>query len=151
MQHYFNPTFDISDRKLNSALEKLRSKANDYEHKSKPISSSDEEDNDNDSKKILAESLKSLEQTQSLRMANAQLLRPEDYVRLRLNSFLLKNETVVNNVRCSRDVSIETAYRHKRKPKTIDEKGFSSYVLFVASYIVLLFIVTFLLSQIGKI
>lgn len=73
------------DRKLNSALEKLRTKigagngggGHDLDGISKQLSSSDEEDND--CKKVLAESQKSLEQTQSLRMANAQLLCAEDY------------------------------------------------------------------------
>ncbi|KAG5682168.1 hypothetical protein PVAND_011538 [Polypedilum vanderplanki] len=67
------------DRKLNIALEKLRVKSNDHEHISNQNLSSSDEDDNNGGKKILAESLKNLEQTQYLRMANSQLLLAEDY------------------------------------------------------------------------
>lgn len=112
------------------------------ESKSKQISSSDDEDN---GKKILLESIKYLEQTQSLRMANSQLLHADDYVRLSPKTFLSENETVVENVRCSK-LLIGT----KKKSKS-STKGFCSYVLFVFSYLILLFIVTFFLTNFGKI
>lgn len=166
--------FMVVDRKTNALLEKLRQKASEYDHNvsskrrslhlnQKQISSSDEEDDGtNDVMKILNDSKTNFEQTETLRMANPQLLRPEDYVRLRLNSFLMKNDLMVKQVRCSNESysldnrhknnSIEAGF-NKMKPELemIRAKGFCSYVSFVAIYITFLFIVTFLLSRIGKI
>lgn len=179
--------------------------------------SSSDDDEENESK-VIANCKLALEQTQALRMANPQLLRPEDYVRLmRLNSFLLKNRSstppspplptspfpfffdnhqneggglaesemkdgCINdecmvNIRCkcccydtsNNDIKLVNrikksteaclAKNHQRVTSAanrfelnVEAKGtFCSYVAFVTSYVIFLFIVTLLLSRIGKI
>lgn len=170
------------DWSANNFLEKIRQRSNEYEftnttkckptqQSSKVISSSDdsggEEEAAKENKLILGECEKMLEQTQTLQMANPQLLRPEDYVRLRLNNtFLDKNDVMVKNARCSDSevIQCKNKYdenndkylelgkrRHKSNDELIGSKGFCSYVSFVTSYIIFLVIVTFLLSRIGKI
>lgn len=161
----------LVDRSVKDFLEnKNRQKSNECEfltnskskltqQSSKVISSSSDDETTQENKAIL-ESEKALEQTQSLQMANPQLLRPEDYVRLRLNSFLNKNETMVTNDRCS-DMNVMNCKNnkllglgnrcHKSNDELIGSKGFCSYVTFVTSYVIFLVIITFLLSQIGKI
>lgn len=165
------------------------------------LSSSDDDDDETaaeNESKIIADCKLALEQTQALRMANPQLLRPEDYVRLmRLNSFLLneinratpppsnfeevvekdccdvcnEEECMVNN-RCScYDISNNNNLNLVNRVKKCTEpsllgandrasskfelniraKGFCSYVAFVISYVIFLFMITLLLSRIGKI
>lgn len=219
------------DRKSNILLEKLLKRASEYDVSVKnrsqqvpdsskqQLSSSDDDDETTENEsKIIADCKLALEQTQALRMANPQLLRPEDYVRLmRLNSFLLneinrsfttpptppfpitsdaKNsneeeekdgddddyydgcndeEFMVNN-RCScYDISndnnnLNLVNRVKKCTYessllgangqmpvaskfelNIKAKGFCSYVAFVISYVIFLFMITLLLSRIGKI
>lgn len=166
------------DRHVNSFSEKVRQKSNEYEFttttkckssqqsllsSSKPVNISSSDDEETKENKIIVECENMLEQTQSLQNANTQLLRPEDYVRLRLNSFLDKNEVImVKNARCSSDNEVINCKNnnkflelgkksHKTNDELIGSKGFCSYVSFVTSYIIFLIIVTFLLSRIGKI
>lgn len=128
---------------------------------------------EDDESKFIADCKLALEHTQALRQASAnpQLLRPEDYVRL--ESFLLnvinrctspshscKSEcTKKVDIRCDDDDdedmmscrdSLQSRVAISVKEK-IDSKGFCSYVTVVASYVIFLFIVTLLLSRIGKI
>lgn len=166
------------------------------------LSSSDDDDDETaeNESKIIADCKLALEQTQALRMANPQLLRPEDYVRLmRLNSFLLneinratppppnieevvekdccdvcnEEECMVNN-RCScydisnnnnNNLNLVNRVKKCTEPSllgandrasskfelNIRAKGFCSYVAFVISYVIFLFMITLLLSRIGKI
>lgn len=167
------------DRSVNSFMEKIRQqKSGEYEFttttkgkssqqsllsSSKPVNISSSDDEETKANEIIAECEKMLEQTQKLKNADSQFLKPEDYVRLRLNSFLDKNEVMVKNARCSSDnevinckinnnKSLELGKKsHKTSDELIGSKGFCSYVSFVTSYIIFLIIVTFLLSRIGKI
>jgi hypothetical protein len=154
----------------------LRLKTSDFEttsakrrslHANNISSSDDDEDND---QKLILDSQSNLEQTQALRSANPQLLRPEDYVRLRIDSFLIENSEpdscMVKQVRCSNNNLVNrynsvyakapdmSCFRQKPNSQTttiVHSKGFCSYVTFVTSYIIFLFIVTLLLSRIGQI
>lgn len=184
------------------------------------LSSSDDDETTENESKIIADCKLALEQTQALRMANPQLLRPEDYVRLmRLNSFLLNeinrssttpptppfpkifqndakknsddeeekkdgyyddgcideecmvnnrcscydisnnnnnNLNLVNRVKKCTEPSLLGANDHHKSVASkfelnIKAKGFCSYVAFVISYVIFLFMITLLLSRIGKI
>lgn len=126
--------------------------------------------------KLALEHTQALRQT----AANSQLLRPEDYVRLESFLFNVINRSPSPNNSCdNRECSmVDIRCRHcfnqdfsstdnrqkdsnemcnNFKPSTskfklsLETKGFCSYVTFVASYVIFLFIVTFLLSRIGKI
>lgn len=154
-------------------------KANEYDANFAKIQQEGAQKNqvEDDESKFIADCKLALEHTQALRQASAnpQLLRPEDYVRL--ESFLLnvinrctspshscKSEcTKKVDIRCDddddedlmscRSLSLDnpqTRVAISVKEK-VDSKGFCSYVTFVASYVIFLFIVTLLLSRIGKI
>lgn len=157
-------------------LEKLRQKEAEnnvrrrsFQSGSRPLSykssSSDHSDNELSEEnllKVLAECKTNLERTEALRMANPQLLRPEDYVSF--ETFLSEeSETnlLVKHVRCGNDNDkFVSRYRkiladaddwHGTRKKRRDVKGFCHYVTFVTSYVIFLFIVTLLITQIGKI
>lgn len=144
-------------------LEILLKKANEYE------SGNLETERSVDESKLIADCKVVLENTRALKLAstNPQLLRPEDYVRI--ESFLLNvmnrctsssshscNNSMVESKLCIRDslfnsensTGVNIKYRRTSRA---DSKGIFSYVTFVASYVIFLFIVTFLLSRIGKI
>lgn len=181
-------TFDSSTKMENSIvliftdrksviLEKLRHKALDNEASarrrsiqagSRPLSykssSSDHSDNEFSDKnilKILAECKTNLERTEALRMANPQLLRPEDYVSFEtFHSEDSQSNLLVKNVRCGNDKTLINRYRKYadtpgvRRLVVKDKarvKGFCYYVTFVTSYVMFLFIVTFLIRQVEKI
>lgn len=130
---------------------------------------SDEEEEGGEEFKFIADCKMALEHTQALRQASAnpQLLRPEDYVRI--ESFLLNvmnrctspSHSCNSSIECQDSMSIRdsslfnsrncTGVNLKRSASRGESKGFFSYVIFVASYVIFLFIVTFLLSRIGKI
>lgn len=187
-----------ADRKGNILLEKLLKRANEYDvsknhhntvDASKLTSSDDDDEVAENESQLIADCKLALEQTQALRMANPQLLRPEDYVRLmRLDSFLLRNKKILNqlspdnnndgddynnddcnneeecmvNIRCKCvDDSINLKLVNNRIRGANDianrlelhltSKGICSYVAFVTSYVIFLFMITLLLSRIGKI
>lgn len=97
-------------------------------------------------------------------MANAQLLRPEDYVSFveTFHSEDSQTNLMVKHVRCGKDNNKSLINRY-RKTHQADAgvkrgandgrpvKGFCHYVTFVASYVMFLFIVTLLITQIDKI
>lgn len=131
-------------------------------------SSSDHSDNELNSKdvlKILAECKLNLERAEALRMANAQLLLPEDYVRLfeTIHSDDSQANLMVKHVRCGKDNNNKNLINRYRKTHNADSsvergakeskpvKGFCHYVTFVTSYVIFLFIVTLLITQIDKI
>lgn len=158
-------------------LEKLRQKSQEaetgvrrrsFQSGSRPLSykssSSDHSDNelsDLDMMKILAECKTNLERTEALRMANPQLLRPEDYVSFEtFHSEDSETNLLVKHVRCGNDndkfvnryrktLADAVDWRGVRKKRHV--KGFCHYVTFVTSYVIFLFIVTLLITQIGKI
>lgn len=132
------------------------SRAKSFQQTSAVSSSEDEASQVN---KVILECEGALEQTQSLQIANSQLLKPEDYVRLRLYSFLDNNEAMVKNARCSNTQVINCKHNKsldigkrsiQSKDELIGSKGFCSYVFFVTSYVIFLVIITYLLNQIGN-
>lgn len=162
-------------------LEKLRLKTQESESNarrrsfqsgSRPLSykssSSDHSDNEFSDKnilRILAECKTNLERTEALRQANPTLLRPEDYVSFEtFPSDDSESNLLVKSVRCGNDNNnnklisryrkshdradaiVRRGYREKRRVK-----GFCHYVTFVTSYVMFLFIVTLLITQIEKI
>lgn len=168
--------YSITDRK-SAILEKLRQKTlesessvrrRSFQNGSRPqsykSSSSDHSDNEFSDKNILnllAECKTNLERTEALRMANPQLLRPEDYVSFEtFHSDDSRENFLVENVRCgnNNDKSLEGRYRKHHdgavgRAAVKDKesvKGFCHYVTFVTSYVMFLFIVTFLITQIER-
>jgi hypothetical protein len=158
-------------------LETLLKKANEYENACLNATDKMRGHEDIDERKFISDCKIVLEQTQALRQASAnpQLLRPEDYVRI--ESFLLNyvmNRCTSSSHSCNSSM-VETkckCFNQNIPPsdrllfisKTCtgvslkqsvesraESKGFFSYVTFVASYVIFLFIVTYLLSRIGKI
>lgn len=95
-------------------------------------------------------------------MANTQLLRTEDYVSFETfpSEDSQTNLLVKNSVRCGNDTDDKLVNRYRKhhadnvsrgdKQKR-RVKGFCHYVTFVTSYVMFLFIVTFLITQIEKI
>lgn len=96
-------------------------------------------------------------------MANPQLLRPEDYVSFEtFHSDDSRENFLVENVRCgnNNDKSLEGRYRKHHADAGVDRraavkdkgsvKGFCHYVTFVTSYVMFLFIVTFLITKIER-
>lgn len=170
----------FSDRK-SLILEKLRQKSQEAESSarrrsfqsgSRPVSykssSSDHSDNELSDKnimKILAECKSNLERTEALRMANPQLLRPEDYVSFEtFHSDDSQTNLMVKQVRCGNeddDNDLFVVNRYRKNPADADVsrgarkkrrvKGFCHYVTFVTSYVIFLFIVTLLITKIEKI
>lgn len=169
--------FNLTDRK-SVILEKLRQKTQEaetvarrrsFQSGSRPqsykSSSSDHSDNELSSKdilKILTECKLNLERTEALRMANAQLLRPEDYVSFveTFHSDDSQANLLVKHVRCGKDNNKNLINRYRKTHNAdagrgakdgIAVKGFCHYVTFVTSYVMFLFIVTLLITQIDKI
>lgn len=167
----------FADRK-SVILEKLRQKTQEvetaarrrsFQSGSRPqsykSSSSDHSDNELSSKnilKILTECKLNLERTEALRMANAQLLRPEDYVSFEtFHSDDSQTNLLVKHVRCGKDNNNKILVNRYRKTHNADAgvkrkdkrpvKGFCHYVTFVTSYVMFIFIVTLLITQIDKI
>lgn len=96
-------------------------------------------------------------------MANPQLLRPEDYVSFEtFPSEDSQTNLMVKHVRCGNDnddsdklfkryrkIHAGTGVKRERKKRRV--KGFCHYVTFVTCYVIFLFIVTLLITQIGQI
>lgn len=113
--------------------------------------------------RVLAECKTNLERTEALRMANPQLLRPEDYVSFEtFHSDDSQSNLLVKNVRCGNDSDNKLMDRYRKHhasdagvrrdtKKNERVKGFCHYVTFVTSYVMFLFIVTLLITQIEKI
>lgn len=106
--------------------------------------------------KLLAESQTNLERTEALRQAHPQLLRPEDYVRFRfVDTFHDELKLMVKRARCGNNVSNNLVKQKKthssdaghRWTESETVKGFRHYVTFVLSYVIFLFIVTFLMTR----
>lgn len=125
-------------------------------YKSSSSDHSDNELNDKNILKILTECKTNLERTEALRMANPQLLRPEDYVSFEtFPSDDSQTNLTVKHVRCGHDsdkfVVNSNRYRGHFQPAKTQKrrvKGFFHYVTFVTSYVIFLFIVTLLITQI---
>lgn len=111
-------------------------------YKSSSSDHSDNEINDKNLLKILAECRANLDRTEALKRANPQLLRPEDYVSFK-KSFLhsdeshsenvvMKNEKIINkNVRCghveeTKISKIKTKSRHKSLVTQFDVQEMNS-------------------------
>lgn len=113
--------------------------------------------------KILAECKTNLERTEALRMANPQLLQSQDYVSFETfhSDGSQTNLLVKNSVRCGNDIDNNKSLNRYRKhqPDGVKRgnnqkrnvKGFCHYVTFVTSYVMFLFIVTLLITQIENI
>lgn len=125
----------------------FQSNSQQQSYKSSSSDHSDNEISDKDILKILDECKANLERTEALRMANPQLLRPEDYVSFEtFHSEDIRTNLMVKHVRCGRDNDkFVVNNRGKRQKKRV--KGFVHYVTFVTSYVIFLFIVTLLITQ----
>lgn len=127
-------------------------------YKSSSSDHSDTEIYDRNVENILAESRANLDRTEALKRANSQLLRPEDYVRFdtfHSNDIPSQKSEIEKSVRCRHDdesrISRNNHHRvivNETKNKTKEHvKGFFHYVFFVTSYVMLIFFVTLLITQ----
>lgn len=138
----------------------LQSGSRPLSYKSSSSDHSDNELSDKNISKILAECKVNLERTEALRMANPQLLRPEDYVSFEtFHSDDSQTNFMVKQVRCGNDDNDKFVNRYRKNRADVVRrgtrkerhvKGFCHYCCFVVTYVIFIFIVTLLITQIEK-
>jgi hypothetical protein len=142
-------------------------------YKSSSSDHSDTEINDKNILKILAECRANLDRTEALKRANPQLLRPEDYVRFETFHSddipsqnycynVCKEIVTEKSVRCGQKNDVNNKFKksssswqqrmsqrviENNKTKNNTVKGFFHYVFFVTIYVMLIFFVTLLITQ----
>jgi hypothetical protein len=150
----------LENESTSSRRRSFQSGSRPQSYKSSSSDHSDNEFSDKNIQKILAECKANLERTEALRMANPQLLRPEDYVSFEtFPSDDSQTNLMVEHVRCGRDndkfcfvnnrnFNSRGHFRPAKRQKGSRVKGFIHYVTFVTSYVIFIFIVTLLITQI---
>jgi hypothetical protein len=144
-------------------------------YKSSSSDHSDTEINDKNILKILAECRANLDRTEALKRANPQLLRPEDYVRFETFHSddipiekchnICKEIVKAKSVRCGQKYDVNNKFKKSssswqwqqrmshhqvivnNKTKNNKVKGFFHYVIFVTIYVMLIFFVTLMITQ----